>query len=103
MPILDRTLFYLGLLHGLLVSQANRWQSTIGKPLQTVLLGLFLLQIYWIHLFFGELTVKMWDALLAHLFNPLALWCLLVLATFGGMLLLYSILSAKLMKSLVGE
>ena len=93
--------FFTGFMHSLLISQSERWATSISPALQFLIMGIFASQIYLINVLFSRLPDNNYELILSNIFEPIVLFCALVLVFFGFLSLAYSVGVAKIMKSLV--
>ncbi len=99
---LNRGLFTVGIIHGLLVCQAKTWRTKTCPVFRFMLLALFTSQIYLITKAMDQLSPNAWNAILGDLFEPVIFFCFLVICMFGSLALAYTVMGGKVMKSLVG-
>lgn len=99
---LHRTLFKIGIIHGLLVFQAKHWRKKARPFFRFMLLVLFSSQVYLISRLMDQLPANAWDTILGNLFEPIVLFCFFVICMFGLLALAYTVAAGKVMKSLVG-
>ncbi len=97
-----KILWLVGLFHGLLVAEGKRWQTSIGTGFRYIILGFFLSQIYLIKQLFNQLPENTWNIIFDYLYEPVVLFCFILILMFGALSMFYAIGVAKVMKSLVG-
>ena len=100
--LLNRGLFSIGIIHGLLVCQAENWRTKARPFFRFMLLALFTLQIYLINKVINQLSPDAWNAIFGNLFEPVIFFCFLTICMFGSLALVYTVMAGKVMKSLVG-
>ena len=97
-----RSLFKVGIIHGILIFQANNWLTKARPLFRFLLLAIFLSQVYLIEKLMEQLTPDAWNTILGNLFEPALLFYFLVICMFGFLALAYLVAAGKVMKSLVG-
>lgn len=97
---LSVSLVCVGLLHGLLVNQANRWERSVRPSWRFVGVWLFGLYAAAIGSLFNQLPPNTVELLLSHLFEPLSALLLCVLAAFSLAMAGSLLAAAKLQRSL---
>jgi hypothetical protein len=100
--LLNRSLFTLGIFHGLLAVQTTNWRKTLRPIFQFLLLGIVTSQVYFISELFKQLPPNAWNTILENLFEPVVFYCFLISCLFGALALAYTVMAGKIMKSLIG-
>ena len=99
---MNRSLFTLGMLHGLLMLQTTYWQQNVRPAFQFIILSLFSSQVYLISKIFDGLSKEALEIILGNLFEPIAFFFFSFICLFGCLALVYSVMVGKVMKSLIG-
>lgn len=89
----------LGLMHGLLLWQLNNWEMSLRKEFKYVILSF---QPMGTTSNLHQLSLQNWNTLLMNLHEPVMLFCFLILLMFGLLLVVCSVVAARITKSLIG-
>lgn len=98
---MNLAIFWIGLLHGVLMNNYKHWKKSIRWSLRFLLLGIFSSQIYFIGLLLTKPSLESWNSLLDQLFEPWAIFSAAFCIFMGLVMLGYIITSAHLMNSLI--